>query len=130
MKTADLARKLRARLAVLRKVRKAALATHDKAFEAWKADLGIWLKSVSAPRALKLSKTEVYSENRYGYRSEERPPASLFHQAPRPPEPPSDKALREVQKTLRFIALTGQRSIEVTPAKLETWFGDGGGEDD
>ena len=119
MKVAVLSKKLRARLAVLKKERVKQLAAYDRQFAKWKLDVARWLREVPADRVKDVRKSDVNGRY-YGSASL---PAKVFEGMPKPPSIPSDEAIQRIQKTLRFVALIGQATISVSPGEVEHWFG-------
>ena len=121
MKVAVLSKKLRARLGVLKKERTKLLAEYDKKFEAWKRDVAKWLREVPADRVASVKKGEL----RDGRWNRADLPARVFAGQPKPPTYPSDEAIEKIHKTLRYVAVTGQQTIRVSPHDVEEWFGKG-----
>lgn len=121
MKVAVLSKKLRARLGVLKKERTKLLAEYDKKFEAWKRDVAKWLREVPADRVASVKKSEVNG----GRWSRGELPARVFAGQPSPPSFPSDELIQKIHKTLRYVAVTGQATIRVSPHDVEEWFGKG-----
>lgn len=117
MKVPALARKLRARLVELKKERVKHLADYDKKFAAWKRETAKWLREVPAGRMKDVTKAEVNGWHRGDL------PAKVMAGIPQPPDFPSDDAIKRVQKTLRYVAVTGQNTIRVSARDVEEWFG-------
>lgn len=125
MKTEVLAKKLRARLVVLKKQRVADRKAFTIAFEKWVTESSAWAAETVPGRVAKLRPSDLGS--RY---YENAIPSSVLAGAPKPPKPPSDEAITSIQKTLRMLGITGQATIRVDSSDINRWFGPKGGEDD
>lgn len=115
-----LAKKLRARIQVLKRERTKALKQYDLDFERWKKEIAVWLRTEPQKRIPKVRKTQLdryYSGNLLGL------PKYVFEGAPQPPSPPSDKTIQIIQKTIRYIAFTGTGTVTVDRHEFEEWFG-------
>lgn len=120
MKTSVLATKLRARLVVLKKDHAVSVAKYDAAFEQWKTDVAAWAQRDMPARVAALKKSEVVVYSRSAL------PESVFRGIPTPPPIPSRERIEKIQKTLRFVALTGQQTISVSQREVDDWLGNGG----
>lgn len=125
MKTMDLVKKLKARQTALKAGRTKLLAKYDVDFERWKRDVAKWV-TTNVPARLKDVKKGDVAESRRGYsRCCSGLPEHVFRDIPKPPTPPSDDAIKSIQKTLRFIAITDQKTMQVSSRDLALWFGNG-----
>lgn len=118
MKTALLAAKLRTRLVTLKKEHIVAIAKYDVALAQWKSDVIAWLKREVPSRVSNIKKADM--AHRYGRSGL---PDSVFQGLPSSPPFPSRDHIDKVQKTLRFIALTGQETIRVSQHEVDAWLG-------
>lgn len=121
MSATVLAKQLQAEL----KRRKAALA-HDKTvyakeFAAWKKALIAWAKQHIPERIEKLSQAQVNERRRW---EKGAIPGDVWAGAPLPPVPPEDGVIRDIQASLRYMAVTGQAKIRVQPSDMKKWFGE------
>ena len=121
MNSAVLARKLKARIQVLKRQRTLDLKAYDKAFAVWKVSVARWLKTEPQKRIPKVRKADVERGNYYSRNL--HLPDHVFEGVPKPPSPPSDKCIREIQKTLRYLAFTDVTSVQVDVRKLDEWLG-------
>lgn len=126
MRADVLAKKLRARVVVLKQEREVLLKAYDKEFVKWKDDVARWLRTEAPKRIPRVKKSEL--ERRYGCHTSL--PNYVFEGIPQPPTKPSDEKIRDIQKTLRYIAFTGQGSIQVTQRQIDEWFGKEAEEDE
>ena len=121
--TAVLAKNLRTRLAQLQTKRKSDLARFHKEFEAWKKAVADHLASPEVRK--KIAGVGIRETgNRYSSCSCCKLPSRVLIGLPKRPYPPSDDAIRMVQRTLRYIALTGTSFMTVTPDDAQKWLGD------
>lgn len=128
MNASVLAKRLRGRMALLKKDRVKALAKYDVDFDSWKREVARWLKTEPQKVIPSIRKQDL-ENNRYGCHTSL--PNFVFKDIPKPPKKPSDETIREIQKTLRYIAFTETKTIEVTQRKLDEWLGtDKNDEDD
>ena len=120
MNARELAKRLRKRLGELKKDRAKKLAAYDVAFEKWKGDLARFLRTDEVrTRILAVRKSD--EDGRYGCHL--GVPNFVFKDAPPRPQKPKDDTIREVQKTLRYIAFTGTPKVQVSSRQLDDWFG-------
>lgn len=130
MKAVVLAKKLRARLAEIKKTRPAKLKAYDVAVAKWKRDMITWTKSAVETRVMAITKAELQAnEGRYRY-SIGFDAGSFFKGAPQPPRFPDDKQQRAIQRLLRQLAITGQETVRFTGKEVEELFTDEGGSSD
>lgn len=125
IKTEKYAAKLRKRLAELRAARPKQVVDHKKAVAKWRADLKGWIATNASKR---VDAIEVEKRNRYHSYSDrpEFDTSSFFFGAPNPPEPPSDKQIREIQSLLRHLGITGQATVQVSTEDVARLLGESG----
>lgn len=121
MRTLTLARMLRKRLAVLKAERKKALKKYDRDFAQWKLALAKWFRTEPATKVAQITKSDM-NNSRYGYRSNGIPDW-LFKDMPQPPSKPKDEAIKEVQKAIRYLAITGTATVTPSQSQVDKWFG-------
>ena len=115
-----LAKKLRARLVILKKERAKKLKAYDVAFVKWKRDVVAWARGPFAKNIADLTKARM--RERYGRYADI--PQAVFENAPRPPTMPTDKQERVIRSKLRYLGITGCKDYHVSDRELEEWFGD------
>lgn len=120
MNAVTLAKRLKSRMATLKKERIAALKKYDVDFETWKKDVAKWLKTEPQKAIPRVKKSDL-ENSRYGCHT--ALPNFVFEGIPKSPARPSDESIREIQKTLRYISFTETKTIEVTQRKLDEWLG-------
>ena len=114
-------------MSALNKERVGALVKYDLDFETWKKDVAKWLRTEPQKVIPTIQKKDL-NDNRYGWHTSL--PNFVFKDIPKPPTRPSDETIREIQKTLRYIAFTETKTIEVTQRKLDEWLGKNEEEDE
>ncbi|HET9045062.1 MAG TPA: hypothetical protein VFN70_18030 [Burkholderiales bacterium] len=129
MKTDVLVKKLKARQATLKANRVKALASYDVLFEKWKRDVAKWVTTTVPERVKDVKKGDLDDRGHYGSRCCSGLPSHVFRGIPEPPKKPTDDAIKSIQKTLRFIAITDQKTMQVDDRDLKQW-GFSGAEDD
>ena len=124
MKSADLAKKLRARQIALKKQRLVDLAKYDRAFTRWKNELAAWIEKEMPGRVLLIHKTDLAG---MGYA--QKLPSHVFANMPSPPRFPEAGALDSIAKMLRMLRITGEKTVKVSSREIDLWFGAPGDED-
>lgn len=125
MSTMVLAKKLRARQKELKAERAKVVAAYERAFEKWKRDVAAFVKNEVPSRVATVKRGDFsgYSRCCSGL------PEHVFRDIPKRPTLPDDPS-KEIAKTLRFIAITGQQKMQVSERDLKSWFGGLGDADD
>jgi len=118
------AKKLRARLAELRKRRAQALKEYELAVSLWRTNFCAWLRDTGQKRVDEIKKSELRAYNgKYAHR-----PGfdvnEFFRDAPRPPIYPDDRQIRGVVAVLRLLGISGQSAIHVGTADITKLFSD------
>lgn len=116
------ARKLRAVLAKLQKKRQSAVRAHRAAVVKWRRELVTWVRTNAERRVASLS----VDSNRRRYGSDDRgfSSSAFFVGAPPAPRLPDADHIREIQKTLRYIAVTGVKNVHVSREDVARLLGD------
>ncbi len=131
MSAIKLANKLRVKLKILKAARPGEIAKYRRALTAWRRDMAAWIEAHGKARVMKISDTELREhDERYRYTGYADLPAfnhvQFFDGAPRTPLYP--KASREkiaaIQKALRHLAITGQKTVKVDSEMIEKFFND------
>jgi hypothetical protein len=122
MKTVVYAKKLRAELAKLRKKRVIDIAMYDDAVAKWRTALWKWVDREAFERVKQISKREL-TERRYETNCAGFDTRGFFIGAPRPPKYPSDQRIRDIQRMLHHLGITGQSTVRVNDEDTKKYFG-------
>lgn len=115
--------KLRAQLRKLQAERPKQLKAFEIAVEKWQREMIVWILANAERRVNSVTRT-VIRENSH-YSSREYPDVSgFFRGCPPAPKAPSDAAIRKIQNALRHIAITGQKTIQVSTDEIASMFGE------
>ena len=123
MKSTVYAKKLRTRLALLKKQRVVELKKYDAEVMVWRRAMVAWLSANGAARVVGITKQELED-----YCGRYRRPIpfdqeKFFKDAPLPPRFPSNGRIQDIMRVLRHLAITGQATVKVSPSDTQKLFG-------
>ncbi len=124
MNSLVLAKKLRVRRVELRKAHSRAVAAYGNAFSRWRLALGGWLIHNARKRVATITRADL--TYRYGDGYQKR----ILDGAPKPPKKPDDSVIRKIDATLRRLAITGQKTVQLSDRDLDELFVDSAGDDE
>ncbi len=122
VKVVPFSKRLQARLKELKAQRGPALKKFNADFTKWKQDLALWTMRNAKKKVENITIDEVREARRYRDSDPGFTASHFFIGAPKPPAYPSDKPIREIQRTLRHMAITGQETMRVSSSDIEKWF--------
>jgi hypothetical protein len=118
-------KKLRVRIATLKKQKAAADKLFAAEYKRWQLDMAAWLKTEGAKRIMLMS---PHGPKTYGSPVHD----SLFwSDAPkRPSKSDIEKKIQECQRMLRQLGITGQATVKIGPSEVDKFFGVPDADDD
>lgn len=124
MKATVFAKKLRTRLAHLRKQREMLLKTYDADVHRWRQAMTAWLLASGPNKVRGITKEELQGNRGRYSRAIPFDLETFFAGMPQAPKFPSDQQIRAVQSALRHLDITGQSTIKVSEVDTRKLFGD------
>ena len=124
MKATVFAKKLRTQLAKDRKMRVTALRRYDIMVDVWRKMMKAWLRATAEARVNEITKKDLKEHTGRYHRNVPFNTEAFFRGAPEPPKFPSDERIRDIQRALHHIAITGQATIKVSESDTKKYFGE------
>jgi len=126
----EFAKKLKKRLKELHAEKQRAQKKFQADLATWKKALDRWVISNVHDHIVRIGVKEIQDNPMHYGDSPGFDTKRFFRGAPKPPAYPNSSCIREIQKTLRLLGLTGQKMLRVSPSDIERWFGEVDGDEE